>query len=101
MVEIIEPLEAEHKQRVYEALGREIKVQNVRLQLMFKCVIDWGWVDGDFFFFYQPGSLLALYAAPHQEFPTFLREFGSGHGIHVELRESDPARFGTYSAYRQ
>jgi len=40
MVELIEPLEAEHKQRVYEALRREIKVQDVRLQFMFNAVID-------------------------------------------------------------
>jgi hypothetical protein len=101
MVEIIEPLEAEHKQRIYEALRREIKVQDVHLQFMFNGVIDWGWVSEDFCFFYRPGSLLALYASPHQEFPTFLRQFGSRHGIHVELRELDPARFETYSAYRQ
>lgn len=55
----------------------------------------------DFCFFYRPGSLFALYAAPHQEFPRFLREFGSRHGIHVELRELDPGRFETYSAYRR
>ena len=91
-----------HKEKIYRALGSEIKEQAAGLQLMFNGIVDWGWIDEDFCLFFQPGTLFAVFCtAPGQPFPTFVREFGFRHGINVELSELDPSLSESHRPYRQ
>jgi len=48
-----------------------------------------------------PRRLLAATLCSTSAASTFLRDFGSRHGIRVQLGEVDPSRFGRHSPYRE
>ena len=101
-VSIAESFENWHKEKIYRVLESEIKARAPDLQLMFNGIVDWGWIGEAFCLFFQPGSLFAFFCrAADQPLPMFLRDFGSRHGIRVELAEVDPSVSGLHSPYRQ
>jgi hypothetical protein len=98
----IEPLGAEHKERVYRTMERDVRLlKDIWLKKAFDSVDEWGWEDGTYWLLGQRSSWLAVFPGAAERFQIFLRAFSEKYSVPVKLGVLDPARYGTYSPYRQ